>query len=118
MEVDIMPIKKILEKLKKREEESKEEIEIKEEAFKEEIKPKIRVEKLSSYADVPKIQEFLRNGEIVFLNIKDLKNSNLSDLKKAVDKLKNTISAIDGDIVGVDDNYLLLTPNYARIQRG
>jgi len=113
-----MPIKKILEKLKKKEEESKEEIEIKEEAFKEEIKPKIRVEKLSSYTDVPKIQEFLRNGEIVFLNIKDLKNSNLSDLKKAVDKLKNTVSAIGGDIVGIDDNYLLLTPSYVRIQRG
>jgi SepF-like predicted cell division protein (DUF552 family) len=112
-----MPFKKIIEKFKKREE-RKEEIEIKEEAFKEEIKPKIRVEKLVSYADVTKIQEFLRNGEIVFLNIKDLRNSNLNELKKAVDKLKNTISAIDGDIVGIDDNYLLLTPSYARIQRG
>jgi SepF-like predicted cell division protein (DUF552 family) len=118
MEVDIMPLRKILEKFKKREETSEEEVEIKEEAFKEEIKPKIRVEKLTSYADVPRIQEFLRNGEIVFLNIKDLKNSNLNDLKKAVDKLKNTISALDGDIVGVDDSYLLLTPSYARIQRG
>ena len=113
-----MPFKKLLEKLKKREEKPEEEIEIKEEAFKEEIRPKIRVEKLTSYADVSKIQEFLRNGEIVFLSIKELKNSNLSDLKKAVDKLKNTISAIDGDIVGVDDSYLLLTPSYARIQRG
>jgi SepF-like predicted cell division protein (DUF552 family) len=110
-----MPFKKIMEKFKKREE-RKEEIEIKEEAFKEGIKPKIRVEKLVSYADVTKIQEFLRNGEIVF--IKDLRNSNLNELKKAVDKLKNTISAIDGDIVGIDDNYLLLTPSYARIQRG
>jgi SepF-like predicted cell division protein (DUF552 family) len=112
-----MPLKKILEKFKKKEEKA-EEIEIGEEAFKEEIKPKIRIEKLGSYADVPKIQEFLRSGEIVFLSIKDLKNSNLNELKKAVDKLKNTVSAIDGDIVGIDDSYLLLTPSYARIQRG
>ncbi len=113
-----MPIKKILGKLKKKEEGVEEEIEIKEDAFKDEIKPKIRVEKLISYADVSKIQEFLRNGEIVFLNIKELRNSNLSELRKAVERLKNTISAIDGDIVGIDDSYLLLTPNYARIQRG
>jgi len=113
-----MPLKKLLEKLRRKEERVEEEVELKEEAFKEEIKPKIRVEKLSSYVDVPKIQEFLRNGEIVFLNIKELKTSNLSELKKAVDKLKNTVSAIDGDIVGIDDSYLLLTPSYARIQRG
>jgi SepF-like predicted cell division protein (DUF552 family) len=112
-----MLFKKLIGKLQKKEEEA-EEIEIKEEAFKEEIKPKIRVEKLTSYADVTRIQEFLRNGEIVFLNIKEQKNSNLSELKKAVDRLKNTISAIDGDIVGIDDSYLLLTPSYARIQRG
>jgi len=42
----------------------------------------------------------------------------LSELKKAVDKLKNTVSAIDGDIVGIDESYLLLTPSYAKIQRG
>jgi len=113
-----MPFKKILERLRKKEETEMEEVELKEEAFKEEIKPRIRIEKLTSYADVPKIQEFLRNGEIVFLNIKDLKSSNLNELKKAVDRLKNTVSAIDGDIVGIDENYLLLTPSYARVQRG
>jgi len=113
-----MLFKKLLEKLRRKEERVEGEVELKEEAFKEEIKPKVRIEKLSSYADVPKIQEFLRNGEIVFLNIKDLKTSNLSELKKAVDKLKNTVSAIDGDIVGIDESYLLLTPSYARIQRG
>ncbi len=113
-----MLFKKLLEKLRRKEERVEGEVELKEEAFKEEIKPKVRIEKLSSYADVPKIQEFLRNGEIVFLNIKDLKTSNLSELKKAVDKLKNTVSAMDGDIVGIDESYLLLTPSYARIQRG
>jgi len=112
-----MQFKRIFEKFRKKEE-AEEEVELGEDVFKEEIKPKIRVEKLSSYADVQRIQEFLRNGEIVFLGIKELKNSNLSELKKAVDKLKNTISAIDGDIVGIDDSYLLLTPNYARVQRG
>jgi len=69
-----MPLKKLLEKLRRKEERVEGEVELKEEAFKEEIKPKVRIEKLSSYADVPKIQEFLRNGEIVFLNIKDLKD--------------------------------------------
>ncbi|MCC5994033.1 MAG: cell division protein SepF [Candidatus Aenigmarchaeota archaeon] len=113
-----MLFRKLIDVIKPKKTKIKEEVEIKEEAFKEEIRPKIRIEKLTNYSDVVKIQEFLREGEIVFLNIKELKNSNLSELKKAVDRLKNTVSAMDGDIVGVDENYLLLTPGYAKIQRG
>ncbi|MGC8993578.1 MAG: cell division protein SepF [Candidatus Aenigmatarchaeota archaeon] len=114
-----MPFKKILEKIKgKKEEEEKEEIEITEEAFKEEIKPKIKIDKLESYTDTTRIQESLRNGIIVLLSIQELRKRNINDLKKSVEKLKATIKALNGDIVGIDDNYLLLTPGYARIYRG
>jgi len=112
-----MPFKDFFKKLLKKEEE-KEEIEIKEDAFKEEIKPKIRVEVLESYASVEKIQQYVRDGQIVLLNIKSLRERNLSELKKSVDRLKNTIEALHGDIVGIDNDYLLLTPSYARIARG
>ncbi|MFH7880962.1 MAG: cell division protein SepF [Candidatus Aenigmatarchaeota archaeon] len=111
-----MPLGKIFKKLSRKEE--KEEIEIKEDAFKEEIKPKIRVEVLQSYNEVEKIQQFLREGQIVLLRIKDLREKNLSELKKSVDRLKNTVEAIKGDIVGIDNDYLLLTPSYAKISRG
>lgn len=113
-----MPVGKIFKKLFKKEEAEKEEIEIGEDAFKEEFKPRIRVEVLGSYSEVEKIQQFLRNGEIVFLNIKSLREKNLSELKKSVEKLKNTVDALKGDIVGVDNDYLLLTPSYARVTRG
>ncbi len=113
-----MPFKKIIEKLRGKKEEAKEEIEIGEEAFKEEIKPKIKIDKLTSYADSSRIQELLRNGNIVFLNIGELRKTNINDLKKSVEKLKATVAALNGDIVGVDENYLLLTPSYAKIHRG
>ena len=42
----------------------------------------------------------------------------LIELKRAVDKLKKTCVAMDGDIIGVDEDFLVLTPNYAKIWRG
>ncbi|MCS7093657.1 MAG: cell division protein SepF [Candidatus Aenigmarchaeota archaeon] len=113
-----MPIHKIFGNFLKKKREVEEEVEIKEDAFKEEVKPKIRVEILQGYSEVEKIQQYVREGQIVFLNIKSLREKNLSELKRSVDRLKNTIEALNGDIVGIDNDYLLLTPSYARVVRG
>lgn len=78
----------------------------------------VRVEKLESFADAERILNFLRNGEVIFVKISELKNKNLQELKKAVEKLKKTCVAIEGDLAGVDEDYLLLTPSFARIHRG
>ena len=103
----------------KPEEEPKSEwLELDSSAFKDKTSVDVRVEILKDFAGIPKIQGMLREGNIVFLKIKDLRQKDLTELKRAVDKLKKTCIAMDGDIIGVDEDFLVLTPNFAKIWRG
>jgi len=87
-------------------------------AFNESSEVNIRVETLKDLMDTDRIQYLLREGNIVFLNIGGLRHRDLSELKRSVEKLKKTVAAMDGDIIGVDEDFLVLTPKYAKIHRG
>ena len=78
---------------------------------------KIRIDELKLFSDVEKIQSLLREGDIVFLRIKDIRQKDINELKKSVDKLKKTVMANNGDIVGVDEDFLILTPSFAKVFR-
>jgi len=77
----------------------------------------IRAATLKEFADVDKVQEHLRENHIVWVNIKPLKNKDMADLKRAVKRLKKTIKSIDGDMAGVDEDWIVACPSYARISR-
>jgi len=77
----------------------------------------IRVEKLNEFSDTDKILASVRKGEVIFLKIKGLKEKDIGELKRAVDKLKKTVSANNGDIAGVEQDWLILTPQHAAVQR-
>lgn len=77
----------------------------------------IRAETLKEFGDVEKVQEHLRNKHIVWVNIQPLRNKDMADLKRAVKRLKKTVSAVDGDMAGVDEEWIVVCPGYATIQR-
>ncbi len=77
----------------------------------------IRAETLSEFKDVEKVQEHLRNDRIVWVNIRPLKNKDMTDLKRAVKRLKKTVKAVDGDMAGVDEDWIITCPEYATIER-
>ena len=77
----------------------------------------VRAETLKEFDDTEKVQEHLRNGHIVWVNIRPLKNRDMSKLKRAVKRLKKTVKAVDGDIAGVDEEWIVVTPEYATIER-
>ena len=113
-----MVIRKIVEKLKKKkEEEGKEEIIEVKPVPSGERKVYVKVEKLKDFSDTNRIQNLLREGYIVFVNIKEIKERDLSELKRCVDKMKRTVLALNGDIVGVEEDFIILTPGFARIER-
>jgi len=121
--MDINDIKKIIKNEKEGErgevEEPKQEwVELDDGAFKESTDVNVRVETLKDFTDTDRIQYLLREGSIIFLRIKELRQKDLTELKRSVDKLKKTCAAMDGDIIGVDEDFLVLTPNFARIFRG
>ena len=77
----------------------------------------VRAETLKEFEDVKKIQKHLRNDDIVWINIKPLKSRDMTKLKRAVKRLKKTIKAVEGDMAGVDEEWIIATPGYAKIAR-
>ncbi len=70
------------------------------------------------FTDVKQILEALREGyTIALVNIKPLKDKDLIELKRVVNKLKKTCDAIDGDIAGFGEDWLVATPNFAQVDR-
>lgn len=78
----------------------------------------VRPYAISDFADVKAILDALRDGRtIALVNIKPLKDKDIVELKRAINKLKKTCDAIEGDIAGFGDDYLVLTPSFAQIHR-
>ena len=73
---------------------------------------------IEDFSDIKPILDVLREGStIVLVNIRPLKDKDLIELKRAVNKLKNTCDAVDGDIAGFGDDYMVITPSFAHIYR-
>ena len=47
-----------------------------------------------------------------------MRERDISELKRSVDRIRKTCMAMGGDIVGVDEDFLIVCPSYARIYRG
>ena len=78
----------------------------------------VKIESLKDYNDTDRVLQLLREGYVIFLKIRELREKDMASLKKAVEKLKKTISAMNGDVVGVDEDFLIIAPKYASIYRG
>ncbi|MBI4014330.1 MAG: cell division protein SepF, partial [Candidatus Aenigmarchaeota archaeon] len=78
----------------------------------------IQVEKLSSFADANRIQEKVRSGRILLVKIRELREKDVAELKRAVTRVRKTCLAVDGDIAGIGEDWLLVTPKTAKINRG
>lgn len=77
----------------------------------------ISVEKLNEFGDTERILRSVRKGNVIFLKIKGLKEKDIGELKRAVEKLKKAIMANNGDIAGVEQDWLILTPEAANVER-
>jgi len=73
---------------------------------------------IEDFSDIKAILDSLREGyTIALINIQPLKDKDLVELKRAINKLKKTCDAIHGDIAGFGDDYIVITPNFAEIYR-
>jgi len=78
----------------------------------------VRPYSIEDFSDVKEILDEVREGRtIALVNIKVLKDKDMIELKRAINKIKKTIDAIDGDIAGFGDDYLVVTPSFAKIHR-
>lgn len=77
----------------------------------------VKMEKLLGYKDAEKIQKEVREGKIVIAETEQLKNKDIGELKRAIERIRKTVVAIEGDIVMGPKSMLIVCPNYAVISR-
>ncbi len=78
----------------------------------------VRPFNLEDFADIKPILDAVRGRETICLvNIRPLKDKDLIELKRSINKLKKTCDAVQGDIAGFGEDYIVITPDWAKIYR-
>ncbi len=73
---------------------------------------------IQDFSDIKETLDALRDGyTIALINIKPIKDKDIVELKRAVNKLKKTCDAIEGDIAGFGDDWIVVTPSFAQVYR-
>ena len=73
---------------------------------------------MEEFEDVKEVLDVLREGStIALVNIRPLKEKDLVELKRAISKLRKTCEAIEGDIAGFGEDYVVAVPYFARVYR-
>ncbi len=93
-------------------------IELEPEEVKKTAKIILKYYTLTEFADIKPIIDDLREGyTIALIYIKPLRDKDLSELKRAVNKIKKTCQAIDGSLVGINEDYIVGAPNFVEINK-
>jgi len=73
---------------------------------------------IEDFADIKPMLDSLREGyTIALVNIKPLKDRDIIELKRAINKLKKTCDALGGDIAGFGEDWIVVTPSFAHVYR-
>ncbi len=83
-----------------------------------ENKISIKLFSLTHYEEVNDILSVLREGyTIVVIDIKVLRQKDSIELKRVVSKIKKTVDALEGSIVGFGENIIIAAPSFAKIHK-
>lgn len=100
------------------EEFSEDYIELEPEAKGSKSKVQVRSFIIKDFADIKEPLDCLREGyTIALVNISQIKDRDVIELKRVINKLKKTCEAIDGDIAGFGNDWVVATPSFASVFR-
>ena len=80
-------------------------------------KLQIKVVTFNSYDDAKKAISSLTSNAVTLINMKPLRQSNMTELKRALEELKRAVSVFEGDIAAVSQDTVVLTPKSIEIFR-
>ena len=77
----------------------------------------IKVTKLKGFADIDISARELSEGNVVIVDIRPLADRSTKELKHAIDELKDICLSMGGDIAGITEHHLIMTPPNIKIER-
>lgn len=77
----------------------------------------VRIETLKDFVDIDRVSRLLKDGNIIFLKAKELQRTDLGEFQNCIQKLKRVCTQYGWDIVGTEEGYLVVTPQFAKIER-
>lgn len=77
----------------------------------------IRIENLGGMGDVDRIARLVKEGNILFLKLKELQRRDLGEFQNTLQKMKRICGQFNWDVVALEEGYLIVTPQFARISR-
>lgn len=93
-------------------------LEIDLEKGKEDNKVSVKLFVMKQYDDVNKVLNALREGyTIAIIDTKTLRQRDSIELKRAISKIKKTVDALEGNIVGFKENTVIATPSFAKVDK-
>lgn len=73
---------------------------------------------IHDFHDIKPAIDALRDGYTIGLvNIRPLKEKDIVELKRAISKLKKTCDAVEGDIAGFGEDWIVVTPSFVEVHR-
>ncbi len=84
--------------------------------------PKIFVKyyNMNKFEDASPILNDIRSGyTLSFIKVKEIREKGgVEELKRTISKLKKSADAAEAQIIGVDEDYLLVVPDFVKVEKG
>ncbi|MDY6864391.1 MAG: cell division protein SepF [Halobacteriota archaeon] len=76
----------------------------------------VRIAELSNLNDLPGLKNEIYNGNMMIIDISSVKNDKLL-IDRAIKDLKQFVGDVRGDIAGLGEDKLIITPSNVRVDR-
>ena len=75
---------------------------------------------VNKFEDSSSVLNDIRSGyTLSFVRVKDLREKGgIDELKRTISKLKKSADAAEAQIVGIDEDYVLIVPNFVKVEKG
>jgi SepF-like predicted cell division protein (DUF552 family) len=77
----------------------------------------VKVCKLNGFSDIDIVVQELSDNNMVVLDIKPLAERSMNELRHAIAEVKDICLSMNGDIIGLSEYHLIITPPSIKIDR-
>ena len=77
----------------------------------------VRIENVTGLGDVERVAGYIKQGNVVLIKVRDLQKKDVGLFQTSLQKMKRLSTQFNWDMVALQEGYIIMTPNFARIER-